>query len=265
MSCGGRGGLTRGRHRSYSPATGVRSGAVAFVVFMAASSPACNGAMRSPRAYRTVLAEVGHHVRISCLRRRASASRRSARWPWRLDDRARPAASTDARRGPLSVGVGPRPGGQAWAPSPRRPDTPRRDATPLGGPTLCGDRRLLRPPYLPPSTPRDRDLVEIDAPVDPDPEAAEIHRRVIAAGGPALLFTNVKGGAVPARHQPVRLAAPRRAGVRRSSARFIERLVHLRRDLDAAHARQAVGRRAISRRGCARRASRRGADRSPRS
>ncbi len=44
---------------------------------------------------------------------------------------------------------------------------------------------------------RDRDLVEITAPVDPVQEAAEIHRRVIAAGGPALLFTNVKGAAFP--------------------------------------------------------------------
>ena len=33
----------------------------------------------------------------------------------------------------------------------------------------------------------------MEAPVDPHLEAAEIHRRVIAAGGPALLFTNVKG------------------------------------------------------------------------
>ena len=40
---------------------------------------------------------------------------------------------------------------------------------------------------------RDGDLVTIEAPVDPHLEAAEIHRRVIAAGGPALLFTNVKG------------------------------------------------------------------------
>jgi 4-hydroxybenzoate decarboxylase subunit C len=39
---------------------------------------------------------------------------------------------------------------------------------------------------------RDRDLVEITAPVDPALEAAEIHRRVIAANGPALLFTNVR-------------------------------------------------------------------------
>ena len=44
---------------------------------------------------------------------------------------------------------------------------------------------------------RDRDLVEISAPVDPVLEAAEIHRRVIAAGGPALLFTNIKGAAFP--------------------------------------------------------------------
>ena len=39
----------------------------------------------------------------------------------------------------------------------------------------------------------DGDLVEIEAPVAPALEAAEIHRRVIAAGGPALLFTNVTG------------------------------------------------------------------------
>src|SRR3954454_6588949 len=38
----------------------------------------------------------------------------------------------------------------------------------------------------------DTDIVTVDAPVDPHLEVAEIHRRVIAAGGPALLFTNVK-------------------------------------------------------------------------
>src|SRR5437867_12892567 len=32
------------------------------------------------------------------------------------------------------------------------------------------------------------ELVEIEAEVDPDLELAEVHRRVIAAGGPALLF-----------------------------------------------------------------------------
>jgi 4-hydroxybenzoate decarboxylase subunit C len=40
---------------------------------------------------------------------------------------------------------------------------------------------------------RDDDLVTVEAPVDPRLEVAEIHRRVIAAGGPALLFTNVTG------------------------------------------------------------------------
>ena len=44
---------------------------------------------------------------------------------------------------------------------------------------------------------REGDLVEIDAQVDPDLEAAEIHRRVIAAGGPAILFKNVKGSPWP--------------------------------------------------------------------
>ncbi|HEY6506863.1 MAG TPA: UbiD family decarboxylase, partial [Vicinamibacterales bacterium] len=40
---------------------------------------------------------------------------------------------------------------------------------------------------------REGSVVTVDAPVDPHLEVAEIHRRVIAAGGPALLFTNVKG------------------------------------------------------------------------
>ncbi len=44
---------------------------------------------------------------------------------------------------------------------------------------------------------RSGQLVEIDAPVDPYLELAEIHRRVIEDGGPALLFTNVKGKSFP--------------------------------------------------------------------
>ncbi|MDP6370377.1 MAG: UbiD family decarboxylase, partial [Planctomycetota bacterium] len=39
------------------------------------------------------------------------------------------------------------------------------------------------------------ELVEVEAPVDPLLEAPEIHRRVIAAGGPALLFKNPRGAA----------------------------------------------------------------------
>jgi 4-hydroxybenzoate decarboxylase subunit C len=44
---------------------------------------------------------------------------------------------------------------------------------------------------------RDGDLAVVEAPVDARLEAAEIHRRVIAAGGPALLFTKVNGSDFP--------------------------------------------------------------------
>ncbi len=44
---------------------------------------------------------------------------------------------------------------------------------------------------------RDRDLVVVEAEVDARLEAAEVHRRVIAAGGPALLFTSVRGAELP--------------------------------------------------------------------
>ena len=44
---------------------------------------------------------------------------------------------------------------------------------------------------------RDKDLVDVAVPVDANLEAAEIHRRVIAAGGPALRFTNITGARFP--------------------------------------------------------------------
>jgi len=44
---------------------------------------------------------------------------------------------------------------------------------------------------------REGEIVEVNVPVDADQELAEIHRRVIAADGPALLFTNVKGYDMP--------------------------------------------------------------------
>src|SRR6187549_387775 len=44
---------------------------------------------------------------------------------------------------------------------------------------------------------RDGELVTVTAPVDARLEVAEIHRRVIAANGPALLFTNVTGASFP--------------------------------------------------------------------
>jgi len=44
---------------------------------------------------------------------------------------------------------------------------------------------------------KEGELQEISAEIDPELEAAEIHRRVIDQGGPALLFTNIKGAAFP--------------------------------------------------------------------
>ncbi|MBP1154360.1 MULTISPECIES: menaquinone biosynthesis decarboxylase [unclassified Paenibacillus] len=44
---------------------------------------------------------------------------------------------------------------------------------------------------------KENQLKVISAPVDPHLELAEIHRRVIEEGGPALLFTNVKGADFP--------------------------------------------------------------------
>jgi UbiD family decarboxylase len=73
---------------------------------------------------------------------------------------------------------------------------------------------------------RDRDLVEITVPVDPHLEAAEIHRRVIAAGGPALLFTNVKGAKFPLVTNL--FGTPRRAELAfgRRPLEFIKKVVH---------------------------------------
>jgi UbiD family decarboxylase len=66
----------------------------------------------------------------------------------------------------------------------------------------------------------DGDLVTIEASVDPNLEAAEIHRRVIAAGGPALLFTNVK-------HADFRLVTNLFGTARRAELAFGERPMRL--------------------------------------
>lgn len=44
---------------------------------------------------------------------------------------------------------------------------------------------------------REGELVEVEAEVDPYLELAEVHRRVIAANGPAILFKRVKGSTFP--------------------------------------------------------------------
>ena len=74
---------------------------------------------------------------------------------------------------------------------------------------------------------RDRDIVTIDAPVDAVLEAAEIHRRVIAANGPALIFRNVKGADFPLVTNL--FGTPRRAELAfgERPLRLIKRLVRL--------------------------------------
>lgn len=74
---------------------------------------------------------------------------------------------------------------------------------------------------------RDRDVVEVRTQVGPVEEVAEIHRRVIAGGGPALLFTNVKGADYPLVTNL--FGTPRRAELAfgQRPLAFIKRLVHL--------------------------------------
>jgi len=67
---------------------------------------------------------------------------------------------------------------------------------------------------------RDGDLVTVGSAVDPNLEVAEIHRRVVAGGGPALLFTNVKGSSF-------RLATNLFGTARRAEMAFGERPLRL--------------------------------------
>ncbi len=45
---------------------------------------------------------------------------------------------------------------------------------------------------------KEGELIRIEEELDPDLEMAEIHNRIFAAGGPAILYQNVKGSAFPA-------------------------------------------------------------------
>ena len=74
---------------------------------------------------------------------------------------------------------------------------------------------------------RDKDLVVIETQVDPVEEAAEIHRRVIAGGGPALLFTNVKGAAFPLVTNLFGTARRAELAFGSRPHQFIKRVVHL--------------------------------------
>ena len=74
---------------------------------------------------------------------------------------------------------------------------------------------------------RNNDLVTVDAEVDPFLEVAEIHRRVIAAGGPALLFTRVKGSSFPLVTNLFGTARRAELAFGERPLRLIRRVVHL--------------------------------------
>src|SRR5262245_63564391 len=69
---------------------------------------------------------------------------------------------------------------------------------------------------------RHKHLVRIDAEVDARLEVAEIHRRVCAAGGPALLFTRVKDCRFP-------MASNLFGTIERARFMFRDTLDHVRR------------------------------------
>ena len=50
---------------------------------------------------------------------------------------------------------------------------------------------------------RENETATIEAEVDPYLELAEVHRRVIDRGGPALLFKRVKGESLPGSYKSV--------------------------------------------------------------
>jgi UbiD family decarboxylase len=78
---------------------------------------------------------------------------------------------------------------------------------------------------------RDGDLAVVEAEVDARLEAAEVHRRVVAAGGPALLFTRVRGADLPLATNLFGTA--RRAGLAfgRRPGRLVRRLAELAQTL----------------------------------
>jgi len=74
---------------------------------------------------------------------------------------------------------------------------------------------------------RENDLLVIDSEVDPYLEIAEIHRRVIARNGPALLFTRVKGSAFPVATNLFGTSRRLELAFGRRPLDFVRDLVHL--------------------------------------
>src|ERR1700681_4946728 len=85
---------------------------------------------------------------------------------------------------------------------------------------------------------RDADLAVVEAPVDARLEAAEIHRRVIAAGGPALLFANVRGAEMPLATNLFGTARRAEMAFGKRPFRLVLRLVGVAEQVLAAHTRQ---------------------------
>jgi UbiD family decarboxylase len=78
---------------------------------------------------------------------------------------------------------------------------------------------------------RDGDLAVVDVPVAAHLEAAEIHRRVIAAGGPALLFSKVRGAEMPLATNLFGTARRAELAFGSRPERLIRRLAHLAAEL----------------------------------
>lgn len=74
-------------------------------------------------------------------------------------------------------------------------------------------------------------MAEVSVSVDPDEELAEIHRRTIAAGGPALLFTNVAGSPYPVATNLFGTAARAEMAFGSNPLEFVRRAAELARDL----------------------------------
>ena len=96
---------------------------------------------------------------------------------------------------------------------------------------------------------REGELIEIEAPVDADLELAEIHRRIVASGGPALLFNNVAGADFPCvtnlfgTDRRVELAFGTRP------EKFLRQVVELAQELPSLSAGKLWGHRSLARQG----------------
>lgn len=78
---------------------------------------------------------------------------------------------------------------------------------------------------------KNKDLLVVDTLVDPALEIPEIHRRVVAANGPALLFTRVKGSDFPVVTNLFGTQNRVLCAFGREPIRFIEEIAHLPQEL----------------------------------